>query len=747
MNWATQRRMSADQGAIARVRVESTRMVDIGVKRDGRVPLHRCQGRRPRCSTHSPASRIEETGSSCSPRRSSSSSPAPSGAASPGASIPSAPTTPTRRASSPNSDSRPRASARSVASSSSTASMSAHRRGGSASRRSRVGSRRIPRSPRSPASSLQARATLSLVTAARPIWPSHSNPPTTTARQDAAGRIADSLTGERGVSVGGPALAERQVNKQVERDLRTAELYAFPLLFLLSLLFFRSLVAALLPLLVGGVAIVGTFLILRVASELTSVSIFALNVATGLGLGLGIDYSLFIVSRYREEIVRTGPGFEAMRRTLATAGRTVLFSSLTVAGALASLLVFPQRFLYSMGIAGVFVALIAAAIALTVLPAVLTLLGHRVNALAPAFLTRRAERDARPEQQGFWYSLAQFVMRFPGRVAAGAAVLLVALGIPFLGIQFTSVDAQVLPTSASARQVDATLRADFAPYRDTPITLAFRGDRGETERVARDAAQLPGAARVSAPRSLASGNYAVDVISTAPPLADQSQQLVRDLRSLDGNVLVTGFTAHYVDLQQSLGEHLPLALMIVAALTIAVLFTMTGSLILPLKQLLMNALGLSAMFGILVMIFQDGRLEGLLGYSSQGGLEAPQLLLLFAVVFGLSTDYGVFLLARIKEARDGGYSDAEAVAVGLERTGRIVTAAALLFSVAFGAFLTSQIIITKELGLGTAAAVLIDATIIRALLVPSLMQLLGRWNWWAPAPLRRLHARIGFSEA
>jgi len=566
-------------------------------------------------------------------------------------------------------------------------------------------------------------------------------------RQGAAGRIADALAGEPGVTVGGPALAERQVNKQVEHDLRNAELYAFPLLFLLSLLFFRSLVAALLPLLVGGLAIVGTFLILRVASELTSVSIFALNVATGLGLGLGIDYSLFIVSRYREEIVRTGPGLEAMRRTLATAGRTVLFSSLTVAGALASLLVFPQRFLYSMGIAGVFVALIAAAIALTVLPAVLTLLGHRVNALAPAFLTRRAERDARPAQQGFWYSLAQFVMRFPGRVAAGAAVLLVALGIPFLGIQFTSVDAQVLPTSASARQVDDTLRADFAPYRDTPITLALRGGGGETERVARDAAQLPGAASVSAPRELASGHYAVDVISTAPPLADQSQQLVRDLRSLDGNVLVTGFTAHYVDLQQSLGEHLPLALVIVAALTIAVLFTMTGSLILPLKQLLMNALGLSAMFGILVMIFQDGRLEGLLGYSSQGGLEAPQLLLLFAVVFGLSTDYGVFLLARIKEARDGGYSDAEAVAVGLERTGRIVTAAALLFSVAFGAFLTSQIIITKELGLGTAAAVLIDATIIRALLVPSLMQLLGRWNWWAPAPLRRLHARIGFSEA
>jgi RND superfamily putative drug exporter len=567
------------------------------------------------------------------------------------------------------------------------------------------------------------------------------------ARQDAAARIAASLAGERGVTVGGPSLAERQVNKQVERDLRIAEVYAFPLLFLLSLLFFRSLVAALLPLLVGGLAIVGTFLMLRVASELTSVSIFALNVATGLGLGLAIDYSLFIVSRYREEIARSGPGPDAMRRTLATAGRTVLFSALTVAGALASLLVFPQRFLYSMGIAGFFVALIAAAISLTVLPAVLTLLGRRVNALAPRFLVRRAERDARPATEGLWFRLAQLVMRFPGRIATGTAAPLIALGIPFLGVQFTSVDAQVLPGSASARQVDDALRTEFPPFRDTPITLAVGGDATQARRLAQAAGRLPGVTAVRPPRRLAGGTYAVDVISATAPLADGSQRLVRELRGLDGDALVTGTTAHYIDLQSSLGDHLPLALGVVAVLTIVLLFTMTGSLILPLKQVLMNGLGLSAMFGILVLIFQDGRLEGLLGYSSQGGLEAPQLLLLFAVVFGLSTDYGVFLLGRIKEARDGGYSDSEAVAVGLERTGRIVSAAALLFAVAFGAFLTSDIIITKELGLGTAAAVLIDATVIRSLLVPSLMRLLGRWNWWAPAPLRRLHARIGLSEA
>jgi uncharacterized membrane protein YdfJ with MMPL/SSD domain len=566
-------------------------------------------------------------------------------------------------------------------------------------------------------------------------------------RQEAAERIADSLTGEHGVSVGGPAVAENQVNTQVEKDLRTAELFAFPLLFVLSLVFFRSLVAALLPLLVGGLAIVGTFLMLRVASEMTSVSIFALNVVTGLGLGLAIDYSLFIVSRYREEIARTGPGFEAMRRTLATAGRTVLFSALTVAGALAALLVFPQRFLYSMGLGGLLVALIAASIALIVLPAILTLLGHRVNALSPAFLARRAERDASPAEQGFWYRLSRLVMRFPGRIAAASAVLLIALGIPFLGINFTSVDAQVLPPTTSARQVDDTLRADFPPYRDTPVTLAVRGTAADAKRIAATADRAPGAASVAAPRKLEGDVWAVEVISAAPPLASQSQQLVEELRRLEGDILVTGFTASYIDLQGSLGDHLLLFLAIVAAVTLLVLFLMTGSLILPLKQLVMNALGLSAVFGILVLIFQDGRFEGLLDYTGQGGLASTQMLFLFAVVFGLSTDYGVFLLSRIKEARDGGYSDSEAVSVGLERTGRVVTAAAVLFSIAIGAFVTSQIVFIKELGLGTALAVLIDATIIRALLVPALMQMLGSWNWWTPAPLRRLHQRIGLSEA
>ena len=572
------------------------------------------------------------------------------------------------------------------------------------------------------------------------------------AEQEAADAIAHRLEDERGVTVGGGALAQMQVNEQVEEDLRTAELYAFPILFLLSLLFFRSLVAALLPLLVGGLAIVGTFLTLSVASELTSVSIFALNLVTGLGLGLAIDYSLFIVSRYREEIARTGPGLEAMRKTMTTAGRTVLFSSLTVAAALAALLVFPQRFLYSMGLGGSLVALMAAAIALIVLPAVLALLGDRVNSLSPKFLHRRAERDATETEQGFWYRLSRLVMRVPGRIAIASATFLIVLGIPFFSINFTSVDASVLPESASARQVDDALQDDFPPFRDSPIQLAVAGGNERAAEVAKAAGELDGVAAVSKPQPLQGGLAVVEMVSKNAPLSDASQDLVERARGLEaelggnGEVLVTGFTADYVDLQESLVDHLPLVLLIVSIATFIVLFLMTGSVVLPIKQLIMNMLGLSAVFGILVLIFQDGRFEGLLDYTSQGGLESTQPLLLFAIAFGLSTDYGVFLLSRIKEARDGGASDSEAVAIGLERTGRIVTAAALLFCIAIGAFVTSDIIFIKQVGLGTALAVLIDATIIRALLVPSLMELLGKWNWWAPKPLRRLHERIGLSE-
>ena len=570
--------------------------------------------------------------------------------------------------------------------------------------------------------------------------------------QDVAGEIDDELSGKPGVVVGGPAVAQEQVNHQVEEDLKKAELLAFPLLFLLSLLFFRSLVAALLPLLIGGLAIVGTFLILRVASEFGSISVFALNLTTALGLGLAIDYSLFIVSRYREEIARSGPGLPAMLRVLATSGRTVFFSSLTVAAALASLLVFPQRFLYSMGLGGSLVALFAALISLTVLPAILTLLGDRVNALSPSFLRRRAEADARPATSGFWYRLSRFVMRRPIPVATLSAAFLILLGLPFFGIKFNTVDATVLPQEASARQAYEIVTDEFPPYRESPILVSFSGGGpGAAGEFADQVAAVPGVDEVLPPRRLANGVTAIEAIGTHPFAADASKETVEEIRELPtpagATALVGGGSADFVDFQSSLSSHLPIALAIIVAATLIILFLMTGSVVLPIKSLLMNVLNLSAVFGLLVLIFQDGRLEGVLDYTSPGAIEQTMPILMFAVAFGLSTDYAVFLLSRIKEARDNGASDSESVAIGLERTGRIVTAAALLFAVAMLAFATSKIIFIKENGVGTALAVLIDASIIRALLVPALMELLGKWNWWAPAPLRRLHERWGVSES
>jgi uncharacterized membrane protein YdfJ with MMPL/SSD domain len=567
---------------------------------------------------------------------------------------------------------------------------------------------------------------------------------------DAADRLSSRLGREPGVTLGGSAITQKEVGTQVQHDLGRAEMLAFPLLFLLSLLVFRGLVAALLPLLVGGVAIVGTFLAMRAVNEGVGMSVFAVNLVTGLGLGLAIDYTLFMVSRYREELARVGPGIDALRNTMATAGRTVLFSSLTVAAAMASLLVFPQRFLYSMGIGGVIVALVACAVALVALPALLAVLGPRVNALAPARL--QVAQPTGDGAAGFWYRLSRAVMRRPGRVAIATATVLIVLGLPFGGIRFTGVDADVLPHGADARVVSDVLRADFPSDRTSATYLAVSAPRSAAGRVgayAEGLRTLPGARVVSRPRPVGAGTWQIEVIPRDTSLSNSSKELVRQIRDRAAPfpVKVGGSTADFLDRQASLSAHLPIALALVAATTLLILFLMTGSVVLPFKALVMNVLSLSAAFGLLVLIFQDGRLEGLLGYTSQGALEATQPVLLFALAFGLSTDYGVFLLGRIKEAHDAGMDTREAVAVGLERTGRIVSAAALLFCVAIGAFATSSIVFIKELGVGTALAVLIDATIVRALLVPSLMALLGDWNWWAPRRLRRLHARFRLSEA
>jgi uncharacterized membrane protein YdfJ with MMPL/SSD domain len=563
-------------------------------------------------------------------------------------------------------------------------------------------------------------------------------------------RLESRLEGQPGVVLGGSEVAGRQVGEQVSGDIARAELLAFPLLFLLSLFVFRGVLAALLPLAVGITTILISFLVMRAVNEVEAMSIFSLNLITGLGLGLAIDYSLFMVSRFREELEKGLDTAAALRATVTTAGRTVLFSAVTVAAALAALLVFPLRFLYSMGVGGIVCSLAAAAVSLTLLPALLAALGPRVNALTPRRWRAAVRREAAAERSGFWYRLSRTVMRRPAVIAASAAALLIAMGIPFLSIQFTGVDPSVLPSDSSGRVVDDALRREFPPNRTTPIYVAARADEGKRAAVnayAAELGQLDGVAVPPRARPV-DGVWRIDLAAGGGALSEGAKELVRDVRAVNAPFItaVGGETALFLDQQEVLADRLPVALALLALTTVVILFLMTGSVLLPVKALVMNLLTLSAAFGLLVLIFQDGRLEGLLGYTSQGAIESSQPILLFAVAFGLSTDYGVFLLTRIKEEHDRGAPNEEAVALGLQRTGRIVTFAALLFMIAIGAFVTSEIIFIKQLGLGTALAVLIDATIVRALLVPSLMRLLGPWNWWAPAPLARLHARIGLSE-
>ncbi|HYM53897.1 MAG TPA: MMPL family transporter, partial [Solirubrobacteraceae bacterium] len=570
---------------------------------------------------------------------------------------------------------------------------------------------------------------------------------------DAVDRVRPELAGS-GVRLGGNDVAFSELNKRTASDLQRAETFAFPILLLLSFWVFRGLVAAALPLLVGGFAIVITFLLLRLIDQFMGLSIFAVNLVTGVGLGLGIDYSLIVLSRYREELAGGADTRTAIARTMQTAGRTVLYTSLTVAGALASMLVFPLRFLYSMGVGGALVALSAGTVALVVLPAVLVALGPRIDALAPARLQRNAARSAQATEQGAWFRLARAVMRRPGLVAllTGAALMVVAL--PSLRLQLAPADAHVLPASSQARQVAEALTRDFTVDGSQTVTMVVRAPGGVGARtvaaVARRA-QLTAAGRASVapPRYVGRGVWEIELLPSGRDGAPANQRLIARLRALGRppTLLVGGATAGFVDQKAAIAAPTPLALVILALVTGGFLFLMTGSLVLPFVALVMNLLTVAVGAGLLVLVFQDGHLSSLLGFSPIGGLEESNLVLLFIVAFALSTDYGVFLFARIKESHDDGQPTREAVARGLERTGRLVTAAALLFCVAIGAFVTSDVFFIKELGFGAALAVAIDATVVRALLVPALMGRLGERTWWAPRLLRRLHAWVGLREA
>ncbi|HEX2233462.1 MAG TPA: MMPL family transporter [Thermoleophilaceae bacterium] len=595
--------------------------------------------------------------------------------------------------------------------------------------------------------------------------------------EEAALDLVEEFEGQEDVKVGGSAVSGAQIGEQAGEDIGKAEGMAFPILFALSIFVFRGLVAALMPMFVGALTVFTTFFVLRFINEIVPMSEFALNIVIALGLGLSIDYSLFVVSRYREELAKVGQGRgesgaygaiareegrgefagseqEALTRAIFTAGRTVLYSAVTVAIALATLCVFPQPFLYSMGIGGAVCALVAVTVSLVALPALLSLLGPRINSLAPRRWKEQALRTARQEREGPWYRLSQAVMRRPGVVAAVSAAVLLLMGLPALGIKFTGVDASSIPTHLSSRQVDDAIDGNFPLNPTEAITVlledAPRNRAQQVRTVATELRALPGAKPDTGepPRPLDGNLWAFSVFPAGETLDDRTLDLVETIRSRDRPFPTSagGETASFIDQKDKIVSLLPVVAVLLCVLTAIVLFLMTGSVILPIKSLVMNVLSLSAAFGLLVLIFQDGRFEGLLGYDSQGAIELSQPVLLFAVAFGLATDYAVFLLTRIKEARVAGADNRDSVAIGLERTGRIVTQAALLFCVAIGAFATSSIIFIKEVGIGTALAVIIDATIIRAFLVPSLMALLGDRNWWAPAPLRKLHNKIGLSE-
>jgi RND superfamily putative drug exporter len=536
---------------------------------------------------------------------------------------------------------------------------------------------------------------------------------------------------------------------------------------ILLILVFGSVIAAGLPLAVAAISVVGTLLTLFLLTLVTDVSIFSINLTTALGIGLGIDYSLFIVSRFREEMRGGLASDDAVIRAVETAGRTVLFSGLTVAISLSALLVFPMYFLRSFAYAGIAVVALASLGALVFLPSLLATIGPRIDRWK--LLSRNPK-----EGDGAWHRIATFVMRRPLPIAISVVTVLLLLGTPFLGAEFGLPDDRVLPESASSRQVQDQIRTNFFSLEASSLSvLVVEAGPGGTKRnsaVSRYAvvlSKLDGVVRVDAstgsyqggervaPPSEASASFSsgdstwLAVVPEVEPISEEGERLVHDIRSTVApfETIVTGPSAELVDSKDGLFNKIPVAASIIAVVTFVLLFLMTGSVIVPLKAIVLNLLSLTATFGAMVWIFQDGNLSGLLGFTATGTINLDTTILMFCIAFGLSMDYEVFLLSRIKEEYDRTGDNVASVALGLERTGRIVTAAAVLISIVFAALATSQITFIKLFGVGMTLAVVMDATLIRATLVPAFMRLAGDANWWAPKPLRRLHERIGLREA
>ncbi|WP_326761314.1 MMPL family transporter [Streptomyces phaeochromogenes] len=571
------------------------------------------------------------------------------------------------------------------------------------------------------------------------------------------------------VRLGGPAAVRHASQEVIADDLVRAEVIALPVTLVLLVVVFGSAVAAALPLLVGIVSVLGTNAVLRVITEFTDVSVYAQNLTTALGLGLAIDYALFLVRRHREELAAGRDPRDAVAVTLRTAGRTVLYSALTVAVCLASMLVFEQYFLRSLAYAGIAVVLISAAASLIALPAALVLLGHRVNAL-------RLPVGRRGRNPGAgWARLARLVMRRAPLFAVGTVAVLLALGLPFKDVRFGTADDRQLPSSTEARVVQEELRNEFPGSPGSALAVLVEGPpaakalaeySGEVSRLAHvvqvagpagrfvdgkrvdgkrvDGKRVGGKRVGDAPPAV---GY-VSVLHSAESASPQSVSLVKKIRSVPApfETSVTGPAAVLADTQHGTAERLPWALAVIAVTTLILVFLLTGSVLLPLLTVVVNGLSLTAMFGAVVWVFQDGHLSGPLGFTPTGDIETALPVLMFCVAFGLSMDYGVFLVSRIKEEYELGGDHRDAVVLGIRRTGGLITAAALILAVVMVAIGTSRVTNIKMLGLGVGLAVLMDAMVVRALLVPAVLRLTGRATWWAPAPLRRLQRRVGLEE-
>lgn len=566
------------------------------------------------------------------------------------------------------------------------------------------------------------------------------------------------------VGLGGSALTFAEISATAERDLVRAETIAFPLTLILLIIVFRSAVSGFLPLAVGGLAIVSTMGVLMLMTQFMEVSIFALNVTTSLGLGLGIDYSLFMVSRFREELAGGYSISDSVWRTAKTAGRTVAISGITVAVSLSALLVFPLPFLRSFAVAGMAVVLIAASVAVIVLPAIFALLGHRVNALRVG--RKRSEKSA---EDGFWHRTALLVMRRPVPIALSVTALLLLLGSPFAHVRFGLPDDRSLPPDSAVRAVQDVLRNEFGSNEAGALSVVVPGEVDDVAvdeyatRLSRidDVARVDaitgsylGGMKIAGPSPLSArfdgaGATWLSIVPSIEPNSPQGEVMARSVRAEESPipVLVTGGSARLVDAKTSVGDSIPLAGIIIAGVTFTLLFLSFGSLLVPAKAVVLNLLSLTATFGAMVWVFQEGHLSGLLNFTPTGTLDTTNPILMFCIAFGLSMDYEVFLLSRIKEEYDRTGDTIGSVALGLEKTGAIVTQAAALLAVVLLAFATSGITILKMVGLGLALAVVMDATLVRATLVPAFMRLAGKANWWAPRGLRRFQQRFGISES